>query len=273
MAGVVTTLASLAILLALLAHDANRTLVSPGFSSRALSVVRSGPVETLIVDNVTQRLVLDLGAPATVQPMIQTAVRDVLADPQVSAEIRAAAKLLQSELVSGVANTLTLTLPDVGSRVASRVQAVSPQLAAAVSRVGTITVLSVPIPSAAATPLHDLATIARDSTLLIVLAVAMVLLALIISTDRRRTLRVLGVGAIASGLAAAALYLIGRGVVVNQFSSQDARTAAGSVWKVYVGGLESAGLVLAGIGAAVALAATVSLTAARGSRRERFIGV
>lgn len=272
-AGAVTALASVAILVALLAHSANQTLVSPGFSGRALSVVRSGPVEALIVDNVTQRVVLDLGAPASVQPLIQSGVRDALSNPQVTREIRTAATLLQSELVSGAANTLTLTLPGVGSTVASRIQPVSPQLAAVVSRIGTITVLSVPIPSAAATPLHDLATAAQQSTLLLVLAVALIALALVVSPDRRRTVRAIAVGAIASGLIAVGLYLLGRGLVVNQFSSPDARTAAGTAWSVYVGGLESAGLVLAAIGAAVAVAATVALIAARGPRRDRYIGV
>ena len=124
-----------------------------------------------------------------------------------------------------------------------------------VSRIGTVTVLDVHIPSSAAKAVHTLATLGRNSALLLIITVALAALAVIISPDRGRTLIALGLGAFASGLLAAAVYFVGRGVVVNEFSTPDARTAAQTAWNVYIGGLKTWGFVLAGIGAITACAA------------------
>jgi hypothetical protein len=76
-----------------------------------------------------------------------------------------------------------------------------------------------------------------------------------ISPRRRRTLVGLALGAALSGLVLVAIYLIGRGVVVNRFSTGDGRTAAHAAWGSYLGGLEIWGFVLAGVGAVTACVA------------------
>ena len=242
LAAVVTVVASVAIFVTLLANYANVLANSSSFSDRAVSVVRTGAVEALIVDAVTRRVEDEVGYDPSLQPLIKDAVRQAVSNRQITGEIRAAAGSLQSQLASGQASALILTLPDAGSAVASTIRSRSPQLADVVSRVGTITVLDVPIPSTAATAIHDLATAGRDSSLLIVFSVAMVCLALLLSPDRRRTLVGLGLGAVVSGLLGTAIYLVGRGIVVNEFSTPSARTAARAAWSVYLGGLESWGL-------------------------------
>ena len=258
LAAVLTALASVTILVTLLAHYANHVLVNPAsFSRRAVSVVHTGPVESLIADSVTDRLVKDVGDETSVQPMVEDAVSEALRNGEITAEIRAAAKSLQSELVSGTASTLKLTLPDVGPATASRIESRSPELADALTHVATIAVLDVPIPSTAADAVHDVASVGRDSSLLLVLSVALVILALLISEDRGRTLLWLGLGTFMSGLLAAVVYLVGHRLVVNEFSAEDARTAAGTVWSVYLGGLETSGFVLAGVGAVIMTAAAL----------------
>ena len=266
LAAVVTVIASVAMLVTLLAHCANVLAGSSSFSSRAVSVVQTGAVESLIIDSVTSRVLDAVGNQTSVQPMVRDAVREALSNPQITGEIRATAETLQRELVSGRANALTLTLPDIGPATASSLESRSPQLAEVVSRVGTITVLDVRIPSTAAGAIHALADVGRDSSLLVILSAALVALAMILAPDRRRTLRGLGLGAFASGLLAAAIYLIGRGIVVDQFSAPAAHTAARTAWGVYLGGLESSGLVLAGIGAAVAAATALTRPGRRTQR-------
>jgi hypothetical protein len=266
LAAVVAGLASVAMLVTLLAHYARVFANASSFSGRALSVVHSGAVESLIVNSVTNRVVGEAGVQATARPMIEQGVREALSNRQITAEIRATAATLQSELVSGHANALTLTLPDIGPATAASLESRSPQLADVVSRVGTVTVVDVRVPSAAATATHDLAVVGRDSSLLIVFSAAMIALALILSPDRRRTLLGLGLGAFAAGLLAAAIYLVGHALVVDQLSVPAARTAAGAAWDAYLGGLESSGLLLAGIGAVVAALAVLSRRR-RGDRR------
>lgn len=257
LAATVTVLASVAILATVLAAYADRIVLSPQtFSGRALSVVRTGPVESLVVQQATGRVLAAVGAQPGVRPVVDAAVRDALSNTLVRREIRIAAGSLQAQLTSGTAGSLTLTLPNLGASIAASLRSTSPQLAYVASRIGTITVVDVPIPPAASQAIHDLATAARDWPLLLILAIALVLLALILGPDRARTVRALGLGAIASGLLVVAVYLVGRSSVVNQFSAPDLRAAAGAVWRVYLGRLQTWGLVLAGAGAIVAVAAT-----------------
>jgi hypothetical protein len=266
-----TVVASVAIFVTLLAQYASVLSDSSSFSNHAVSVVHSGGVESLVVDTVTGRVVDEVGNNSIVQPLVQTAVHDALSNGQITAEVRAAAQTLQRELASGQANALTLTLPDIGAAIAPSVESTSPQLAEAVRQIGTVTVLDVPIPPTASSVIHDLAVAGRDSTLLIIFSAAMVALALLLSQDRRRTLVGLGVGAVVSGLLAAAIYLVGRGIVVDQFSDPAAQTAARAAWNVYLGGLETSGLVLAGVGAAVAIVA-ILLRPRRSRRNAQFAG-
>jgi hypothetical protein len=268
LAGVVTLLASVTFLVTLLAHYA-QTLVDPsGFADKAVAVVRTPGVQSIIVATVTDRVDAKAGGAATsAQPEIETAVSEAVASEQVSAEVRDAAASLQRQLVSGTAKSLTLTLPDLGTSIANSVASRSTALADELRTIGTVTVLDVPIPSSDAGIVHDLARAGNDSSLLVVLSLAFVVLALLLSPSRARTLRGLGVGVALTGLLAGASYLVGRGIVVNEFSAGDARTAAGAVWNTYLGGLETWGFVLAAGGALVAAAAATLRQSQRASAR------
>jgi len=266
LAAAVTGLTGIVMLIAVLAHYAS-VMSSPGFSARALRVVSTGPVRSLIVENIDGRVLAVTGNQSGIQPLISVAVEQALSDSRVRADIRAAAESLQSQLVSGDAHSLTLSLPDIGPAIAASIQGRSPQLAAELARIGTITVLDVRIPPSAAQALNDLARLGRDASLLVVLTVVLGALALLLSTNRRLTAVWLGVAALVSGLLAEAAYLAGRGLVTDQFSSTNARTAAGVAWRVYLGGLGTTGLVLAAAGALAA--ATASLMGARGSTPRR----
>jgi hypothetical protein len=252
-------LASVAMLVTLLAHYANHAFVSPGnFSSRAVSVLHSGAVESLVVQALTDRLVADAGDQASVEPVIQAAVLQAVSSAAVEREFRVAAETLHGELVSGTATELTLTLPDIGSAIASSIESDNAQLAEEVRDIGTITVLDVAIPPSDAKDVHDVVSAGGDSSELLVVTLVLVLLALIISPSRRGTLIGLGLGGAVSGVVVVVIYLAGRGIVVNEFSTEDARTAAHAVWTAYLGGLETWGLVLAGAGAVIAFAATAT---------------
>jgi hypothetical protein len=219
--------------------------------------MRAWPVRSLIVNEISSRLVADGANNSSVHPLVDEAVQQALLNGPVTAEVRAATASLQSQLLSGHASDLRLTLPDLGPAIASSLESRAPELAAEVERIGTITVADVRISPSASQAVNDLAYLGRDAALLIVLTVALGALALLLSSDRRRTVIGLGVGACVTGLIAVAAYLGGREVVLGEFSSQNARTAAGVVWSVFLGGIETLGFVIAGLGAAVATAAAL----------------
>jgi hypothetical protein len=252
----VTALASAVLLLTVLAHYA-KIADSAGFADRAVSVVRAGPVRSLIANDISRRLVAAGANSDNVQPPVDEAVQQALLNGPVTAEVRAATASLQSQLLSGRSSDLTLTLPDLGPAIASSLERRSPELAAEVQSIGTITVVDVRISPSASQAVNDLAYLGRDATLLIVLTVALAALALLLSPDRRRTVIGLGAGACGTGLLAVAAYLGGREAVLGEFSSQNAETAAGVVWSVFLGGMEALGFVIAGLGAAVATAAAL----------------
>ena len=173
----------------------------------------------------------------------------------VDREFEIAAEALHAELVSGTANELALTLPDIGSAIASNIESDNPQLAQQVSRIGTITVLDVRIPPSSANDIHDLVSAGRDSSELLIGTVALVLLALMISPTRRRTLVGLGLGATGQRTAGGRHLPGGTRHHRQRILTPDARTAAHALWSAYLGGLETSGFVVAGAGAAIACAA------------------
>ena len=123
LAGLVTVLASAVILLTLLAHYA-QTLVDPaGFANKAVAVVHTQGVQSIIASTVEDHIVSEVPGASTVQPEISAAVGEALASQQVSADIREAAVSLQSQLVSGTATSLTLAAarPWVSTRLEHRV--------------------------------------------------------------------------------------------------------------------------------------------------------
>lgn len=254
LAAVVTVLASAVLLLTMLAHYAELA-DSAGFAGRAVKIVQAGPVQSIITNQISARVQAAGASSRSARPLIDQAVQQALSYGPVTAEIRAAAASLQSQLLSGQASSLALTLPSLGPEIASRIASSSPELAAEIERIGTITVVNARIPASAAQAVNDVAYLGRDATLLVVLTVALAVLALLLSPTRRHTLIGLGTGAAVSGLLAVAAYLGGRQVIINQFSSQAAGTAAGVVWNVCLGGLETLGLIVAAVGAAVTAAA------------------
>ncbi len=268
-----TVLASGSLLLAVLAHYAT-AIDSARFAGRAASVVRTGAVESLIVSRVARELTAVGGSQSsegTVSSLVDEAIRAALAGGQVTAQVRGAAASLQRQLLSGQAGSLALTLPEIGPSIAASLRSRSAELAAEAESLGSITVVDVRVPPSAAQAFTGLAYLGRDATLLIILTAALALLALLVSPERRRTMIGLGAGICVSGLLAAGAYLGGRELVLSQFSSEEARTAAGATWDVFLGGLEALGFGLAAGGAAVA-AVTVSAGAGRPTRAETRTG-
>ena len=248
-------LACVAMLLTLVARSATTLSDSRRFSDRAVTVIHSGAVQSLIVTAVTGRVLSLVGDRPGVQPLISEGVGAALSNPQVTAEIRAAAAALQSQFAYQRPGYLTLTLPALGPSLAAAIATRSPLLAQLVGHVGTVTVLDAPIPPTAGSAMRYLAILGGHYRLLLVLCTALAGLALVVSPARRSTLLGLSLGAIASGLLAAATYAIGRGLVVQAFSLPAARIAAGAAWNAYLAGFQSSGLVLAAAGAAAAVVA------------------
>ncbi len=258
LAALVTGFAAAVLVVGLLAAHLNAVLLSPtNFSDRAVTVVRSSSVQSLITDTVTSHLLGYVGAGPSVEPLVSTAVRTAISDPTVIQGVRDTARSLQSGLTSGTADTLTFTLPAIGPLIAARIASQSPAVAAVIARVGAITVVSVPIPAGAANALHTLTAVARDWLLILVLAGVLALLALLIAPRRRRAVVWLGLGAAVGGLLLAAGYAVGRGLVVGALTAPGAGTTAGVIWRVYLGGLERTGFVLAAAGLVVALVAAL----------------
>jgi hypothetical protein len=255
-AALLTLLASIMILVTLVTSYVNHEFAnSSNFADQATSVLRSNSIDQLIVTRVTDEVVPNSRLASSVRPEIETAVHEIVSSRPVTDEFRAAAENLQAQLAAGNADRLTLELPDVGSALASQVGSASPELADDLRDIGTVRIVDVPIPSGAATIVHDTISFSKNAALLLILTIALIVLALVVTPERRRTLIRLGLGALVSGLVVVALYLLGRELVVNQFSGQDAQTAARALWSGYLSGIELPALLVAGGGLVVTVAA------------------
>jgi hypothetical protein len=257
-AGAITLLASVMILVTLIASYVNHAFVNTTtFADHATSVLHSDGVDHLIVTRVTDQVIPNATEAASIRPDLELAVHDLVSSRPVTNEFRAAAESLQEQLVSGNAHQLTLQLPNVGTALASRVSSTSPELADDLNRIGTVTVLDVPIPSTAASIVHGTVSFSKNASLLVILTIALIVLALIVTPERRRTVIRLGLGAVLSGVLVVVFYLLGRELVASEFSGDAAQTAARAVWSGYLSGIELPALFVAGGGIVAVGAAAI----------------
>ena len=91
---------------------------------------------------------------------------------------------------------------------------------------------------------------------LLALAVAAAAGALVLARDKRRCVAQLGLAALAAGLLVVLATAFAQAFTLAAVEGEDDRAAARAVWDAYLGDLTKLGLLLAGVGAVVAAAAS-----------------
>ena len=168
---------------------------------------------------------------------------------------RSAVRDVHSAVFHRDADSVTLTIADVGTVLAAALDQVRPSLAKKVESTGEAEIVSGDLGNVGG----DLARLAEDVRLLAVLLLVVTLLALagalLLSPDRRRTVVELGIGVAAAGVVLVVAYGVTRSIAIDHVEGPEDRAAAGAVWDAFLGDLRTAAWILAGSGAVIAAAA------------------
>jgi len=251
-------LASLAIVLALLAAYARQAAVnSDQFANRATAALRDDSVRSLIARKLTDEVILKNQADLiAARPIIESAASDVVGGRAFANLFRKAVRDAHRALFKRDQNTVTLTVADIGAVLAAALEQVRPELARKLSSTERVEVVERNIGSLSAT-LADIAErVQLLAVMLLVLSLAFVAGALLLSRDRRQTVVELGVGAAVAGVVLVVAYSVLRSIAVGQVEGPDEQAAARAVWDAFLGDLRTAAWILAACGVVVAAAAS-----------------
>lgn len=161
--------------------------------------------------------------------------------------------------------TLRVDIADVLAPTDPKLTAVLP--AGDTARLLRLRTDSLPVDTARAADVVDTLAIVLPPLACIALAAA-----LLVATDRRRTLATVAIAAVVCGallllgLALGRSYAVDEARAVDGVSRAQARDAAGAVWSVYIGGLRTAALVVLAVGL---VAAALTMAPWTRSRRRR----
>ena len=254
---VLVVLASLAIVLALVtAYVRHAAVDSDQFANRATVALRDSSVRSLIAQKLTDEVILKNKADLiAARPIIESVASDVVGGRAFTNLFRKAVRDVHRALFKRDQNTVTLTIADVGAVLAAALEQVRPELARELGSTERVELVERNIGSLSAT-LADIAErVQLLAVLLLVLSLALVAGALLLSRDRRQTVVELGVGAAVAGVLLVVAYSALRSIAVDQVDGPDEQAAARAVWDAFLGDLRTAAWILAACGVVVAAAA------------------
>lgn len=257
-ADVLAALAAVALLLSLALGYVQRAVGDDEqFANRATATLRDDAVRAIVAEQLTDQLVLRQQADLiAARPLIESAMGGVVGSRAFTSLFRAAVRDLHRSLVEGDADTVTLTVADVGTVAAAALERVRPALARDLEARGRIEVVRRDLGSVA-TALGDVSDDAWALALaLLVAALILATAALLVAPDRRRTVVALGIATAVAGVVLVVALSVGRSIAVDAVGGPEPRAVVGAIWDAFLSDLRSASWILAGSGAIVAATAS-----------------
>ncbi len=257
MSRVLVVLASVALLLALLAGYARVALVdSDQFANRAAAVLDDDAARSAIADRITDEVVLknqeDLIA---ARPIISDVASAALESRAFGKLFRAGVRDLHRTLFERGSDTVTLTITDVGTVLAAAIERFRPELARQIEATGRVQLLRRDVGSLGASLARIADRVRILAILLALLALGLAAGALALARDRRRACVELGVGAAVAGVLVVVAYAVGRSLARGRVELPEDQAVVSGIYHAFLGDLRAAGWIVAGAGAVMAAAA------------------
>jgi hypothetical protein len=228
------------------------------FAERVTSALASNSAREVIGRQVADQIISASPHTIAVRPIIESTVESALGTPSFQRILVAAVNDLHGTLLLGRGNTLTLRLIDVVLLAKSQLAVYAPAVAAAIPDSVTDALVRI---SAGDLTLETAGILDRINTFAVLapgLTLALLAGYVFATQNRRRAVLISGIAVASMG----ALLIIGlrilRIFVLRGFPDRDARTVASAVWKSLTVDVRPLGLGLAAVGAAVAVAVTLS---------------
>ena len=246
---------------------------SAQFSARATSLLNNPSIRALIAQRIEKQAIQSAKVPDQLAPLVNRAVDRAVRTPEFHRLFNAAIADLHDSVFISDSDTITLRLTHVGRVVTDAIHQVSPQLAALIP--ASLTRETIRISSGdfaqATRAARAVERAHTEGTLLLIVAGVTFLLAILLAAERRRAARYVGIALLFDGVVLVAAYTIIRPVVLSRFAVGQDRSAAGAVWNAFLSGLRSDAVILAIVGAVVAvlmIAASAIGAGGRGSGRD-----
>jgi hypothetical protein len=255
---VLAILAAIALLGALVTDYADRALFdADNFANRAAVALDDEAVRAEVAERVTDDLIIDsernlIGG----RPVLEEVVSGIVASGAFQSLFRSAVSDVHRTLFAGDQNTFTLTVADLGATIRGALEAINPKLARKVPGGTDIELLQSDPPDALADVVQASEEIHRLELILLLAALLLGGGAIAIAPDRRQALLRIGLAVAACGVVGAVGYTVGRSIALDAISETGPRDAAAGIWDAYLKDLRTSLLVLAGVGAVIAAAAS-----------------
>ena len=245
----------LAVLAVVLSYAGRSILNGEAFANRAVATLKDESVRDDVADHLADAIVTSgNGDLAGVRPLVRAIAGGVVGGDAFAGLFRRAVLELHAALVTGHGSTTLLTVADAGVLIQGGLERLAPGAARQVGADRLARLGSVRPGGAVLGVIRFARRVYTIAWTLAVAAVALALLALWLSGDRRRTAQRLGMGLAFGGLAIAAVYVVG-GAVAGQLAVSGRGNVVAAVWRAFAHGLLVQAMFLAGAGAIVAAVA------------------
>jgi hypothetical protein len=256
-AGALVGVAVLLAVLALALSYLGRTVLRPApFADRAVATLRDPAVRDDVADRLTEAITRSGGGDlVAVRPAVRAVAGAIVDSKAFAALFRRAVLGAHSAVVERSGGTILVTVADAGVLLQGVLERFAPDAARRIGAERVSTLLTVKPGSGVLDAVRIARRVYSVAWVLAVLAVLAALGAGLISPNRRRTGRQLGIGLLAGGLVLVALVTLGR-AILEQAARPGTSAAAGATWESFLGGLRGQALWLAAAGAICAGAAS-----------------
>jgi hypothetical protein len=243
----------------ILERYADRNLLDPErFAERAVSVLDDEGAQKEIADVIVNELEKRGADRSETQKLVNKNIAVVTENEEFREALTAALVVANQAALGKLEENVSVKVEDVGGPLADALGESAPQLARQIQRDVDLVIVN----TASAEALVDVARKADDlsglSLVLPILGGLLMIGGVIVANDRRTAIFGAAMGVALAGVAIFAGYIAGREIAARQPDDDPAQDAARAIWDAVFGGLETLGLVMAGVGAVVALIAGVA---------------
>ena len=247
-----------------LSYAARVVLDRQQFADRAVATLKSLAVRDDVADHLTQAAVRYGGQDLTgVRPVIRAIAGTIVSSGAFQSLFRRAVLEIHSTMVQGRPGPILVNVSDSGVLLQAALERFAPEVATRLGAQRTARLGELRPGGVVLTVIHTARRVATIAWVLALLALIAGGVALWLAEDRRGLLERLGIGFALSGVAIAAVYVIG-GTVATQAAVAGRGAVVAALWRAFAHGLLVQALVVAGAG--VVLAAVAGATRAHGAR-------
>ncbi|HYH60935.1 MAG TPA: hypothetical protein VD766_03625 [Solirubrobacterales bacterium] len=252
-------LGGIALVGGILTRYADQNLLDPErFAENAVGVLDEEGAQAEIADVIVNELEKRGADRAATQKAVDKNIEEVTSDEAFREALTTALVIANEAALEDQDENVNVKVEDVGGTLADALSESEPQLAEQIERDLDLVVANTDSTGTLVAVARKADDVSSLSLILPILGGLLMAGGVVVANDRRTAVFGAATGVAIAGVAVFAGYLLGREIAARQPDDDAAQDAARAIWDAVFGGLETLGLVMAGVGALVALIAGVA---------------